>query len=54
MKLLDINDYISDDEKRTYYDVSYKGKFYRRYKYYWSAMFEDGAAGMGSVKIILK
>jgi hypothetical protein len=49
MELLDVKNYIFEGEKRTYYDVSYKGKQYRRYKFYWSAIFEDGAAGVGSV-----
>jgi hypothetical protein len=49
MDLLDCNDYIVNGEKKTYYDVSYKGKLYRRYNSYWSAIFDDGAAGIGSV-----
>jgi len=51
MELLDVNDYIFDGEKRTWYDVKYRDKIYRRYNGYWSAVYSDGAAGYGSVEI---
>lgn len=51
MEILDVNDYTFDGENRTYYDVSYKGKSYRKYQFYWTEIHEDGPAGSGSVTI---
>ena len=51
MELLDTKDYFFEGERITYHDVTYKGKTYRRYKFYWTAVFSDGDAGMGSVSV---
>ena len=51
MELLDVKDYVFEGENRTYYDVKYKDKIYRRYKFYWTLILSDGDAGFGSVDV---